>query len=170
MFLAVQGAQGKLEGPVPASDIKAVLASNSPYNSTVNRLDYAAFTDAEPEANNVSVSGYGSVPAVNASITLEFVRPLLIKSVAVQTLKAATSGSWGIHYMRSVKVQALVGAEWQTVFTFPAGLPDSSIAPDGRTYSEKWATMIPVGITCSALRLLNPNGYVCASTFAPVMG
>ena len=87
----------------------------------------------------------------------------------MQTIKAATTGSWGIHYMRGVRVQALVDDVWQTVFTFPTGIPDSSIAPDGKTYNEKWATVIPVGLTCSAMRLLNTNGYVCASTFAPYL-
>lgn len=171
MLLAVQGIQVKSEGPVPASEIKAIRASNSPYNSTVSRLDYAAFTDVEPETNNVSVSGYGSVPAVNASITLEFNGPLPIKAVVVQTLKAATIGSWGINYMSGIKVQALVEGVWQTVFTYPTGLSGSSaLAPDGKTYNEKWANTIPVGRVCSAVRLLNTNGYVCASTFFPIMG
>lgn len=167
MLLSIQGTQIRSEGLVPASEIKSVRSSHPPFNSTVNRLDYAAFTDAEPEYEAATISGYGTPSGANATITIEFLTPLPIREVAVQTLKAATSGAWGIHYMRDCKVQALVDEVWQTVFTFPPGIPDASIGPDGKTYNEKWATIIPVGLVCSAIRLQNPNGYVCASTFAP---
>lgn len=172
MLLAAQCPTGiAVERPILASEIKAIRASHSPYNAVVNRLDFAAFSDVEPESSTVSNSGFGSVSGTNTSITMEFLRPLTVAAVMVQTLKAATSGSWGINYMDGTKVQALVGTEWETVFTYPSGLAGSSLlAPDGRAYSEKWPNKIPVGRVCSAIRLLKPSGYVCASTFIPVVG
>ena len=44
------------------------------------------------------------------------------------------------------------------------------IASDGKAYNEKWPNKIPVGRVCSAIRLLKPSGYVCASTFIPIIG
>ena len=136
----------------------------------VNRLDFAAFSDHEPESSNVSNSGFGSVSGSNTSITMEFLRPLSVVAVMVQTLKADTSGSWGINYMEGVKVQALVGTVWETVFTYPSELSGGVLAPDGKAYNEKWPNKIPVGRVCSAIRLLKPSGYVCASTFIPIIG
>ena len=172
MLLAAQCLTGiAMEGPIIASEIKAITASHPPYNSVVNRLDFAAFSDHEPESSNVSNSGFGSVSGSNTSITMEFLRPLSVVAVMVQTLKAATAGSWGLNYMGGAKVQALVGTVWETVFTYPSGLSGSgALAPDGKTYNEKWPNKIPVGRVCSAIRLLKPSGYVCASTFIPIIG
>lgn len=171
MLLAAQCPTGiAVEGPITASEIKAISASHPPYNTVVNRLDFAAFSDHEPESSNVSNSGFGSVPGSNTSITMEFLRPLSVVAVMVQTLKAATAGSWGLNYMEGLKVQALVGTVWETVFTYPSGLSGGVLAPDGKTYNEKWPNKIPVGRVCSAIRLLKPSGYVCASTFIPIIG
>ena len=171
MLLAAQCLTGiAVEGPITASEIKAISASHPPYNTVVNRLDFAAFSDHEPESSNVSNSGFGSVSGSNTSITMEFLRPLSVVAVMVQTLKAATSGSWGINYMEGVKVQALVGTVWETVFTYPSVLSGGVLAPDGKAYNEKWPNKIPVGRVCSAIRLLKPSGYVCASTFIPIIG
>lgn len=171
MFLAVQGHTLARVGVVPASDVKAVRASHAPYNAVVNRLDYAAFIDEEPEANTASLSGFGAGSGANISLTIEFNSQLFIKSVDVQTLKAATQGSWGINYMEGAQVQALVGAEWQTVYTFPSGLSSGTVkGPDGKFFSERWASNIPVGKTCSAIRLYKASGYICASTLRPILG
>lgn len=171
MLLAAQCPIGiAVEGPILASDVKEIRSSHPPYNSTVNRLDYAAFCDVEPENNSTSVSGYGTVSGSNTSITMEFVRELPVVAVMIQTLKAATAGSWGIGYMGGAKVQALVGTVWETVFTYPSVLSGGVLAPDGKTYNEKWPNKIPVGRVCSAIRLLKPSGYVCASTFIPIIG
>ena len=172
MLLAAQCPTGiAVEGPITASEIKAISASHPPYNTVVNRLDFAAFSDPEPESSSVSNSGFGSVSGSNTSITMEFLRPLSVVAVMVQTLKAATAGSWGLNYMGGAKVQALVGTVWETVFTYPSGLSGSgALAPDGKTYNEKWPNKIPVGRVCSAIRLLKPSGYVCASTFIPIIG
>lgn len=172
MLLATQCPIGiSVEGPITASEIKAIRASHPSYNVVVNRLDFAAFSDYEPESSAVSNSGFGSVSGPNTSITMEFLRPLNVVAVMVQTLKAATSGSWGINYMEGVKVQALVGTSWETLFTYPSSLAGSSLlAPDGKKYNEKWANRIPIGRVCSAVRLLNPSGYVCASTLLPIIG
>lgn len=173
MLLSAQCPIGiAVEGPLPKSEVSAIRASSSPYNNVVNRLDYEAFNDTEPETSSASVSGYGSVPATNSSITIEFTRPLSIVAVMVQTLKAATAGSWGINYMNGIRVQALVNSVWETVFTYPTNLSNSSglVGPDGKVYSEKWPNKIPVGKVCTAIRLLNPSGYVCASTFIPIVG
>lgn len=172
MLLAAQCLTGTaMEGPIIASEIKAITASHPPYNSVVNRLDFAAFSDHEPESSSISTSGFGSVSGSNTSITMEFLRPLAVVAVMLQTLKAATAGSWGIGYMDGTKVQALVGTVWETVFTYPSGLAGSSmLAPDGKKYNEKWANRIPVGRVCSAIRLLKPSGYVCASTLIPIIG
>lgn len=172
MLLAAQCPTGiAVERPLIASEIKAIRASHPPYNAVVSRLDFDAFSDYEPESSSVSNSGFGSVSGSNTSITIEFLQPLTIVAVMVQTLKAATSGSWGINYMDGTKVQALVGTEWETVFTYPSGLAGSSmLAPDGKKYNEKWANRIPVGRVCSAIRLLKPSGYVCASTLIPIVG
>ena len=172
MILATQCPIGiAVEGPILASDVKEIRSSHPPYNSTVNRLDYAAFCDVEPENNSTSVSGYGTVSGSNTSITMEFVRELPVVAVMIQTLKAATAGSWGLNYMEGLKVQALVGTIWETVFTYPSGLSGSGVlAPDGKAYNEKWPNKIPVGRVCSAIRLLKPSGYVCASTFIPIIG
>ena len=100
MLLAAQCLTGiAMEGPIIASEIKAITASHPPYNSVVNRLDFAAFSDHEPESSNVSNSGFGSVSGSNTSITMEFLRPLAVVAVMLQTLKAATAGSWGLNYM-----------------------------------------------------------------------
>lgn len=171
MLLAAQCPTGiAVEGPITASEIKAISASHPPYNTVVNRLDFAAFSDHEPESSNVSNSGFGSVPGSNTSITMEFLRPLSVVAVMVQTLKAATAGSWGLNYMEGLKVQALVGTVWETVFTYPSVLSGGALAPDGKAYNEKWPNKIPVGRVCSAIRLLKPSGYVCASTFIPIIG
>ena len=171
MLLAAQCLTGiAMEGPIIASEIKAITASHPPYNSVVNRLDFAAFSDPEPESSAISNSGFGSVSGSNTSITMEFLRPLSVVAVMVQTLKAATAGSWGIGYMEGVKVQALVGTVWETVFTYPSALSGGVLAPDGKAYNEKWPNKIPVGRVCSAIRLLKPSGYVCASTFIPIIG
>lgn len=171
MLLAAQCLTGiAMEGPITALEIKAISASHPPYNTVVNRLDFAAFSDHEPESSNVSNSGFGSVSGSNTSITMEFLRPLAVVAVMLQTLKAATAGSWGIGYMGGAKVQALVGTVWETVFTYPSGLSGGVLAPDGKAYNEKWPNKIPVGRVCSAIRLLKPSGYVCASTFIPIIG
>lgn len=172
MLLATQCPTGiAVEGPINASDVKAIRSSHLPYNTTVNRLDYAAFCDVEPENNPVSVSGYGTVNGANTSITMEFVRDLPVIAVMIQTLKAATPGSWGIAYLDGVRVQALVGTEWETVFTYPSGLAGSNVlAPDGKKYNEKWPNQIPVGRVCSAIRLIKASGYTCASTLIPIIG
>ena len=171
MLLAAQCLTGiAMEGPIIASEIKAITASHSPYNAVVNRLDFAAFSDHEPESSSISTSGFGSVSGSNTSITMEFLRPLSVVAVMVQTLKTATAGSWGIGYMGGAKVQALVGTVWETVFTYPSALSGGVLAPDGKTYNEKWPNKIPVGRVCSAIRLLKPSGYVCASTFIPIIG
>lgn len=172
MLLSAQCPIGvAVERPIIESEIKSIKASHAPYNNVVNRLDFAAFSDLEPTANSASVSGYGTVSGVNTSITMEFNNPMSVVAVMVQTLKAATAGSWGISYMDGTQVQALVGTEWQTVFTYPNGLSGSGLlAPDGKAYNEKWANRIPVGRMCSAIRLLKPNGYCCASTFIPIVG
>lgn len=171
MLLAAQCPTGiAVEGPITASEIKAISASHPPYNTVVNRLDFAAFSDHEPESSNVSNSGFGSVSGSNTSITMEFLRPLSVVAVMVQTLKAATAGSWGLYYMEGLKVQALVGTVWETVFTYPSVFSSGVLAPDGKTYNEKWPNKIPVGRVCSAIRLLKPSGYVCASTFIPIIG
>lgn len=171
MLLAAQCLTGiAMEGPIIASEIKAITASHPPYNSVVNRLDFAAFSDHEPESSSISTSGFGSVSGSNTSITMEFLRPLSVVAVMVQTLKTATAGSWGIGYMGGAKVQALVGSVWETVFTYPSALSGGVLAPDGKTYNEKWPNKIPVGRVCSAIRLLKPSGYVCASTFIPIIG
>ena len=171
MILATQCPIGiAVEGPILASDVKEIRSSHPPYNSTVNRLDYAAFCDVEPENNSTSVSGYGTVSGSNTSITMEFVRELPVVAVMIQTLKTATAGSWGIGYMGGAKVQALVGTVWETVFTYPSVLSGGALAPDGKAYNEKWPNKIPVGRVCSAIRLLKPSGYVCASTFIPIIG
>ncbi len=170
MLLVVQGSQPLRSGPLTASDVKAVRASHPAYNTTINRLDYAAFIDDEPEANSVSVSGFGAGTGINLSLTIEFYGPLPIKSVDVQTLKQSTLGSWGISYLSGVSVQALVGSEWQTVYTFPLSLSSSIMAPDGKYFHERWSSNIPVGKVCSALRLFKASGYICASTFRPIMG
>lgn len=171
MLLAAQCPTGiAVEGPITALEIKAISASHPPYNTVVNRLDFAAFSDHEPESSNVSNSGFGSVSGSNTSITMEFLRPLAVVAVMVQTLKAATAGSWGIGYMGGAKVQALVGTVWETVFTYPSVLSGGVLAPDGKTYNEKWPNKVPVGRVCSAIRLLKPSGYVCASTFIPIIG
>lgn len=171
MLLAAQCPTGiAVEGPITASEIKAISASHPPYNTVVNRLDFAAFSDQEPESSTVSNSGFGSVSASNTSITMEFLRPSAVVAVMLQTLKAATAGSWGIGYMGGAKVQALVGTVWETVFTYPSVLSGGVLAPDGKTYNEKWPNKIPVGRVCNAIRLLKPSGYVCASTFIPIVG
>ena len=171
MLLATQFLTGiAMEGPIIASEIKAITASHPPYNSVVNRLDFAAFSDHEPESSSISTSGFGSVSGSNTSITMEFLRPLAVVAVMLQTLKAATAGSWGIGYMGGAKVQALVGTVWETVFTYPSVLSGGVLAPDGKAYNEKWPNKIPVGRVCSAIRLLKPSGYVCASTFIPIIG
>ena len=171
MLLSAQCLTGiAIEGPIIASEIKAISASHPPYNSVVNRLDFAAFSDHEPESSAISTSGFGSASGSNTSITMEFLRPLSVVAVMVQTLKTATAGSWGIGYMGGAKVQALVGTVWETVFTYPSVLSGGVLAPDGKTYNEKWPNKIPVGRVCSAIRLLKPSGYVCASTFIPIIG
>lgn len=160
-----------MAGPVPASEIKAVKSSHPAYNTVVNQLTYAAFTDVEPQASSVSVSGFGAVNAANSSITIEFQRPLPIKSADVQTLKRATTGAWGIDYLNGVKLQALVEDVWETVFTFPSGMSSGSVVgPDGKTFNESWPSNLPVNRTCTALRLFTASGYICASTFRPIMG
>lgn len=170
MFLSVQAGPSALAGPVPDTEIKAVSASHPAYNTTVNQLTYAAFTDIEPQESSVSLSGYGAVNAANSSITIEFQRPLSIKSADVQTLKRATLGSWGINYLSGVQLQALVNGVWETTYTFP-GLGSGNVrGPDGKNFNESWPSNIPVGRTCTALRLFTASGYICASTFRPIMG
>ncbi len=171
MFLSVQGYQTNRVGVVPADEIKSIYASHPPFNTTVNRLDYAAFTDNEPEANPASVSGYGAGSGANIYIAIEFKAPIFIKALDVQTLKAATLGSWGINYLSSVQVQALVNGVWKTVYTFPANLSSvSTPGPDGKSFSERWPCTVPVGVECSGVRIYNAGGYICASTIRPIMG
>jgi hypothetical protein len=137
----------------------------------VSRLDYEAFTDYEPENSSTSVSGFGAGSGANISLTIEFNGPIFIKSADVQTLKQATLGSWGINYLNGIKLQALVDGVWETVYTFPSSLGSGGVmGPDGKYFNERWASNLPVNRVCSALRLFNTSGYICASTFRPIMG
>ena len=62
-------------------------------------------------------------------------------------------------------------AHWKRLDSGDGGLSGSGVlAPDGKAYNEKWPNKIPVGRVCSAIRLLKPSGYVCASTFIPIIG
>lgn len=177
MLLAVQGTEGgkvSLTGKmVPASDISRIFASAPADNSSVARLDYAAFTDLEPEDRNTTVSGFATTKVdgagVSPTITIEFRRTLPIASIYVQAVKAATAGSWGVNYIAGARIEALVGSTWEVVYTIPTGLAGGSVVgPDGIVFNESRPNLLPVNRSCSAIRIVRPGAYVAVSTFMPI--
>lgn len=176
MLLAVQGTEGgkvSLTGKmVPASDIARIFASAAADNSAVARLDYAAFTDLEPENRNTTLSGFATTKVgvgVTPAITIEFRRTLTIASVYVQAVKAATAGGWGVNYIAGARIEALVGSTWEVVYTIPSGLAGSSVVgPDGLVFNESRPNLLPVNRSCSAIRIVRPGAYVAVSTFMPI--
>lgn len=176
MLLAVQGSEGgkvSLIGKmVPASDIDRIYASIGADNSAVARLDYAAFTDQEPEDRTTTVSGFATARSESGSptITIAFRRTLPIASIYVQAVKAVTPGGWGVNYIAGARIEALVGSTWETVYTIPPKLSDGNVmGPDGIVFSETRPNLLPVNRSCSAIRIVRAGLYVAVSTFMPIL-